>query len=279
MTGRALAYPISTVIVPVAWWLVARRRGRRPEYPYVLDILVVLPFLIDTVGNALDLYDSIDWWDDLALNHLVNWAILVAAFGQLLLRLRVCAVAADRPGRRLRRRDGDPVELAEYFTFIRSNPDEYRTAYTDTLGDLTLGLTGSVVAALFTVWLARRRSAVDEPSHVDCPRTMTPPREPNPVPGTASGRPQAAALTGGARLARAGATSREVACDVPGARGSSSKGEHRAQRRGAPFEWSRYTTREARPAAAVASMLLEREPPQRPPPLRHARSKSERSRH
>ena len=74
MAGRALAYPISTVIVPLAWWLVARHRGRRPEYPYALDILIVLPFLIDTVGNALDLYDSVSWWDD--ANHLVNWFFL-----------------------------------------------------------------------------------------------------------------------------------------------------------------------------------------------------------
>jgi hypothetical protein len=28
-----------------------------------LDILVVLPFLIDTAGNAADLYDSISWWE------------------------------------------------------------------------------------------------------------------------------------------------------------------------------------------------------------------------
>lgn len=43
-------------------------------------------------------------------------------------------------------------ELAEYFAFIRDSP-ELDTAYTDTLGDLTLGLSGSVVAALMTAWL------------------------------------------------------------------------------------------------------------------------------
>jgi len=49
MVARALLYPISALIVPVVWWL---RRRPRP-------------------------------WDD--LNHFVNWAFLVAAFGQLLL--------------------------------------------------------------------------------------------------------------------------------------------------------------------------------------------------
>jgi len=87
MATRALTYPLAALLVPVAWWLVGRRRGRFPAYPYALDILLVLPFLIDTGGNALDLYDSVAWWDD--LNHLVNWAILTAACGQLLLRLPV----------------------------------------------------------------------------------------------------------------------------------------------------------------------------------------------
>ncbi len=49
-------------------------------------------------------------------------------------------------------------EFAEYFTFIRGSA-EISTAYTDTLGDLALGLSGSVVAGLATVTLAwpRRR--------------------------------------------------------------------------------------------------------------------------
>ena len=34
MTGRALTYPIALVIVPLGWWLVRRRRGRRVAYPY-----------------------------------------------------------------------------------------------------------------------------------------------------------------------------------------------------------------------------------------------------
>ena len=41
-------------------------------------------------------------------------------------------------------------EFLEYVTFIRHS-SELRTAYTDTLGDLALGLTGSAAAALLTV--------------------------------------------------------------------------------------------------------------------------------
>ncbi len=41
-------------------------------------------------------------------------------------------------------------ELMEYFTFIRNSP-ELATAYTDTLGDLGLGLAGSVTASALII--------------------------------------------------------------------------------------------------------------------------------
>ncbi len=141
--------------MPAAWWLV-RRRGGRPAYPYALDILLVMPFLIDVAGNALDLYDTVEAWDD--LNHLVNWALLTAAFGQLLLRLPVPRLAALGLGIGFGAVTAVLWELAEYVTFIRNSP-ELETAYTDTLGDLTLGLCGSVVAALVTVTLLWPRAA------------------------------------------------------------------------------------------------------------------------
>lgn len=153
MTGRALTYPLATVIVPLAWWIVRRRRGEPVAYPYALDVLVVLPFLIDTLGNALDLYDSIGWWDD--ANHLVNWGLLTAGFGQLLLRLRLAAPVIAGLAVGFGATTAILWEAAEYFAFIRHS-DELETAYTDTLGDLALGLTGSTVAAVVTVALRRR---------------------------------------------------------------------------------------------------------------------------
>ena len=49
-------------------------------------------------------------------------------------------------------------EFAEYVTFVRDSP-ELRTAYTDTLGDLGLGLTGSAIAAAVVAWLLWPRRA------------------------------------------------------------------------------------------------------------------------
>jgi hypothetical protein len=157
MGGRALAYPIATAIVPVAWWLVRRRRDRDVEYPYAADVLLVLPFLVDTLGNTLDLYDSISWWDD--ANHLVNWGLLTAAFGQVLLRLPLGRLATAAHAIGFGAVTAVLWEFGEYVTFIRNSP-ELETAYTDTLGDMALGLTGSVAAAAVTATLlwTRRRS-------------------------------------------------------------------------------------------------------------------------
>src|SRR5215218_2226140 len=121
MVGRALTYPLSALLVPVIWWIVGKRRGMAPGYPHLLDILLVLPFLIDTAGNALNLYDKIEWWDD--ANHLVNWGILSAGFGQLLLRLPVGKLSTAGLTVGFGAVTAIIWEFAEYFTFVRNSPE------------------------------------------------------------------------------------------------------------------------------------------------------------
>jgi hypothetical protein len=141
-TGRAMAYPVALLVLPIGWWLVGRSRL---AYPVVADILLGLPFLIDVAGNALDLYDTIEWWDD--ANHLVNWALHTSAVAILL-----------RAGgwdywTRVALAFGWAVtsavlwEFAEYVTFVPNSP-EAATAYADTLLDLALGMVGGANAAV-----------------------------------------------------------------------------------------------------------------------------------
>jgi hypothetical protein len=170
MAGRAIAYPLAVLVVPAVWWLLRRRR--RVGYPYALDILWTLPFLIDVSGNTADLYDTLEWWDD--ANHFVNWAILVAAFGQLLVRLPVGRLTAAGLGIGFGALTAVLWEFAEYITFIRTNEEELRTAYEDTLGDLALGLSGSIVAAVLTttlLWRVSRRASREGTGspHADSP--------------------------------------------------------------------------------------------------------------
>ena len=141
--GRAMAYPLALLIMPALWWLLGRPRGI--AFPVAADLLFGLPFLIDVVGNAVDFYDAIDWWDD--ANHLVNWFLHTAAVG-LLLRL-----GSWGPWTRAALAIGWAAttaigwELAEYVAFVPNSP-EAATAYADTLGDLALGLLGGTIAAL-----------------------------------------------------------------------------------------------------------------------------------
>lgn len=140
MTPRAIAYPLAALIVPALWWW----RWRDQPYPVAIDILFTTPFLIDVLGNALDLYDTVEWWDD--ANHFFNWALLTAGVALVLrsttldswprfgLAVGFAAVAAIG------------WELAEYFAFIRFS-SELATAYRDTLGDLALGTLGGAVGA------------------------------------------------------------------------------------------------------------------------------------
>lgn len=138
--SRAIAYPAAVLLIPAVWWL----RWRTSPFPALADLLWSLPFLIDTAGNALDLYDTVGWWDD--ANHFFNWMLLSGGFtalvrpraGSNLVLAGLCAgfgaVSAIT------------WEILEYWAFIRDSP-ELATAYEDTLGDLSLGLLGSIVTA------------------------------------------------------------------------------------------------------------------------------------
>ena len=150
MAGRAATYPLAALIVPALWWL---RWHTRP-YPVAVDILIVLPFLIDTVGNALDLYDSVSWWDD--ANHFVNWALLTS--GALLALQGVALGAWNRfaLGSGFGAITAILWELVEFVMFIKDSP-ERATAYTDTLGDLGLGLAGAALASLAISWWGHKQ--------------------------------------------------------------------------------------------------------------------------
>jgi hypothetical protein len=142
-TGRAVAYPLAMLVLPAAWWVLGRPRGI--AFPVAADILLGLPFLIDVVGNALNLYDSVEWWDD--ANHLVNWFLHTAAIG-VLLRLGSWG-RWTRAALMVGWAATTAVlwELAEYVAFVPNSPEAV-TAYSDTLGDLALGVIGGTVAAV-----------------------------------------------------------------------------------------------------------------------------------
>ena len=150
MAFRAPFFLLPMAAVPLGW----RLRGRRPPYPHLADALVVSPFLVDTLGNALNFYDSFDATDDVL--HLVNWVLLVAGISLLLLRTAMPRLAVWALGYGIGALAIIWWEAAEWLV------QELGTAgleltYGDTIGDLLLSSTGGAVGALLAVTLAPSR--------------------------------------------------------------------------------------------------------------------------
>ncbi len=147
--ARAVGYPAMAFAL-AAFWLLFRKD--RP-FPWVADFLITLTCFTDILGNRLDLYDSIRWFDDWM--HFANTGIFAAA--AVLLTLPADATFPETLERALAIGVTAAVgwEIAEYFAFLRIS-SELPHAYADTLGDLGLGTLGVVCAA---VVVYRGRSA------------------------------------------------------------------------------------------------------------------------
>jgi hypothetical protein len=141
-TARLIVYPLGAMVLPLFWFFVRRRAGK--AFPWLADLLITLPWLIDLAGNRLNLFDTVGWWDDLM--HFALWGLLTAGvligFGPRLSRGLTLMVALGF---------GTTAaviwEAGEYVAFIRHSP-ELQSAYTDTLGDLVLGSLGALLAGL-----------------------------------------------------------------------------------------------------------------------------------
>ncbi len=151
--ARLVAYPVMMLVTPVVWWGVRRRGGSTYSTPWTAFALIMAPFLVDVTGNTLDLYDRVVWWDD--ANHFVNWLLLCAGFGLLIVRGGVrprWALVLTITGLGALLAIG--WELGEWYAFIRHGT-ELDTAYEDTLGDEALGSLGGLVGALLVAWRSR----------------------------------------------------------------------------------------------------------------------------
>ncbi|MDP2774624.1 MAG: hypothetical protein Q8O61_13815 [Nocardioides sp.] len=138
---RTIGYSALAFTVPAVWYLFWRERA---SFPWVADLMVTITCFSDTLGNRMDLYDVIWWFDDWM--HFMNTGLLAAAF--VLLTLHHAATL----GRTIERALAFGVtaalawEIAEYFAFV-SKSSERAGAYDDTLLDLALGTVGTVIAA------------------------------------------------------------------------------------------------------------------------------------
>lgn len=152
-TARLIVYPIGAMVLPLWWWASGRTRSKlHRRFPWTADLLMTLPWFVDLVGNRLNLFDTVPWWDDAM--HFVLWGLLTAgvllAFAPRPLSRGLTAFVALGFGATA----AVVWEVGEYYAFIRHSA-ELQSAYTDTLGDMALGTLGALLAGLI-VFQTRR---------------------------------------------------------------------------------------------------------------------------
>ncbi|HYF74260.1 MAG TPA: hypothetical protein VD864_15630 [Nocardioides sp.] len=153
---RAVGYPTMAFVIPAAWWIFWRDRV---SFPWVADLLVTLTCFTDTLGNRMDLYDTIRWFDDGM--HLVNTGLIAAAALLLTLPRSASLGATIERALAIGVTAALAWEIGEYYAFL-STSSERIDAYADTLGDLGLGTLGVLVAALVVHRLRRGGRLRDE---------------------------------------------------------------------------------------------------------------------
>jgi hypothetical protein len=147
--GKGYAFRLPLFLIPALLVPGIRRlRGVRTAYPIPLDVALTVPFLLDTLGNAVGAFDRWDNFDKVL--HGANWVVLVWGVTAHL----------TRPGRErgLLWVAGAGIgtmaaigwELAEYGV-MRAGVGGLHLTYVDTLGDLACGTVGGMVGALIAV--------------------------------------------------------------------------------------------------------------------------------
>lgn len=158
LAGRVVLALVALVAVPVWWWLVSRRRPVR--YPWEIDAVLALPFVLELAGRLAGLHESISFWE--VVTHLANWILLVLAFGLVLgrhveVRLILAALCIGF---------GATMtivwELAEHVAGVHHI---HETMYEETLSDLAFALAGSAIGAALVVLLSAQTQPSPGPRH------------------------------------------------------------------------------------------------------------------
>ena len=154
---RAVGYPLISFTVPVLWWTLWRDRM---SFPWVPDLMITVTCFTDILGNRMDLYDTVVWFDDWM--HFMNTGLLTVALILLTLSRDSGLMRTVERAVAFGATSAIAWELAEYFAFI-SRSTERRFAYADTLGDLALGTAGAVVGGTAVYRLWQRGRLLDPP--------------------------------------------------------------------------------------------------------------------
>lgn len=154
---RAVGYPLASFTIPFLYWAYWRERV---SFPWLPDLLVTVTCFTDILGNRMDLYDTVAWFDDWM--HFANTGLLAAAILLLTLPRSASLGRVVERGLAFGATAAIAWEVAEYYAFI-SGGTEREFAYTDTLGDLGLGVVGAVLASIIVHRAWRSGQLLDPP--------------------------------------------------------------------------------------------------------------------
>lgn len=163
---RAITYPLLAFTVPLLWALYWR--GRR-AFPWLADLCVTIPCFSDILGNQMNLYDRISWFDDWM--HFMNTGLLAAAVVLLTLHRTASRAAVVERALAFGVTAALAWEIAEYYAFLHRWEVLPNRLYADTLGDLFQGTVGSIVAGLIIYRLWQRGRLTGFEPVVELPRT------------------------------------------------------------------------------------------------------------
>lgn len=158
-TGKAMAarlalFPLAALLVPVGW-LMVRRRQPDAAMPWAAAVLVVIPFVVDLVGNAGRLYVEVERFDDAV--HFANPVIGVAAIAMLLDRTPAPRWSVVVMAFGLGCAAHICFELIEYVLLMEAGAVELGLTLRDTLSDLAWGLGGALLGSLAVLLRPRHR--------------------------------------------------------------------------------------------------------------------------
>jgi hypothetical protein len=140
---RTIAAPLFVLAIPAIWLV----RRRPVPYPYLADIMLAVPIVLDAAGNGFGWFVGTPF--ELA-PHLLGWLSLALAFG-----LAVAPVIEQRWvtfglvvgfGAIV-----DVVWEIGEFTLARTGGSGIRLGYSDTMRDLGVSLLGAVAGGILVV--------------------------------------------------------------------------------------------------------------------------------
>jgi len=145
--------------------------AQRLRMPRLFDLLFIVGMWLQAWGNALRLFENLDWWDNLM--HLVVPFSSVPVLYILLLRLGLLHHEIDDEGHPLRHRVGLVIfamavglsigAVYEIYEYVANRWLDAPIAigYSDTIFDLTLDAIGSLGGGVLLMWWASARGSTE----------------------------------------------------------------------------------------------------------------------